>query len=161
MPGLYSNVRPDPSVFMVYSEVMASLSVRVKTILTPSFVKPGVASAKLRRREPGVRHHEDERCHRQNQIARWLRRKAIQGHDHARAHGPLLHEMGWRVAYHGRSLPRSGPRLRCRPRLDLRAGRGLVPIVYYAARYHGPDSAHAGRHSASTCADGNRGHDNE
>ena len=39
-----------------------------------------------RRRKPCVRHHEDERCDRQNQIARWLWRKAIQGHDHARAH---------------------------------------------------------------------------
>jgi multidrug efflux pump subunit AcrA (membrane-fusion protein) len=36
-----------------------------------------------RRRKPCVRNHEDERSDRQNQVARWLRSKAIQGHDHA------------------------------------------------------------------------------
>ena len=35
---------------------------------------------------PGVRHHEDERRHRQDQTAAGLCRQAVQGHDHARAY---------------------------------------------------------------------------
>ncbi len=38
-------------------------------------------------------------------LPRGLCRQAVQGHDHAGAHRSPVHEVGWRVAHHGRSVP--------------------------------------------------------
>ncbi len=61
-------------------------------------------------------------------------------------HRPLRHEVGRRMAHHLRSLPRPRPGLRGRPRADLRAGRGLVPVVPDAADDHGRHPLLSGRH---------------
>ena len=62
--------------------------------------------------------------------------------------GPLLHEVGWRMAHHLRGFPRSGHRLRGGADPHLRAGGGVVPVVPHAPGHHGGDSVFAGGHPA-------------
>ena len=57
-------------------------------------------------------------------------------------------EMGWRMAHHDRSLPRSRLRFRRRARAHLRADGRLVPQLHHAARRDGGDPVLARRHPA-------------
>ena len=65
-----------------------------------------------------------------------------------RAPGGDGDQVGRRVAGDDRGVPRPRSRLRDRARADLRARRGLVPVVQDPARDHGADPAHAHRHPA-------------
>ena len=86
------------------------------------------------------------------QVAGWLRREAIQGHD-ACPSAPTAISMKWDGEWHitvevFRDL---GLAFAAVLVLDLRAGRGLVQLVRDAAGHHGADSADACRHSARAC----------
>ena len=65
-----------------------------------------------------------------------------------------LDEMGWRMAYHHRSLPRPRHGLRRRAGVDLHSDGRLVSLVPDAADCDGGDSVFARRHPAGARADG-------